>query len=279
MQRIQSLAEEALCAVAVFFELLAASFLLNFSPTVTEGEGHRQDRHQSFESDFFGQMGALKIKASFLEMAEKALNPPTTTIEVQGFLSLETIADQCQVGIAPLGDALGRKVNLLFKDFMTVFGRFLPAHPPAEVVRAKPSDQGILFYPDNVSNPFVVEPPQPLGADEFTVHGENPDVGNFDQSQDPLHDFEAMGFIGISPFGFLWQHHPGDGKAHSRDHHSDGEDVDMGFTELPVGAIHRKNPTAGGSLQKREDQGGNGLLIEGKLSQKALETTTERGAL
>ena len=77
--------------------------------------------------------------------------------------------------------------------------------------------------------------------------------------------------VGVAPFGLLGKHFPGDGDRNIIDDDPDGEDVNVAFPELPIGAIHGESPAFGGLGYLPQYETPEGDQGDGSFEEKILE--------
>lgn len=92
----------------------------------------------------------------------------------QGLFAAESVADHCDMRVAPLVDAFGRKMNLLPKNKVRLSGPCLPAVALTEQSGRIPSNARIPFDPDDIANFQKLEPHQPFLPQKLAVHGQDP---------------------------------------------------------------------------------------------------------
>ena len=79
-----------------------------------------------------------------------------------------------------------------------------------------------------------------------TVHGEHKDVFRFHEAEHSVEDRDSLFRVRVAAFSLLGEDFPNDRDGDFVDDHSDGENIDMALTILPVATIHGENPTAFG---------------------------------
>ena len=83
----------------------------------------------------------------------------------------------------------------------------------------------------------IVEPLEPFEPDELTVSDKAFDAAPAEQADEPLHDINPFLVIGVPPFG---QQPEQDGERHVVVRYAQHQCVDIEFSQLPVGAVHRE---------------------------------------
>ena len=92
----------------------------------------------------------------------------------------------------------------------------------------------------------------------------------FEQAFDEL---DSLRGVGVTAFGDLREDHPNDGNGHFIDDNSDGENVDVAFPELPIGAIHGENPALSRLWYFAENKSANIQDRQRGTEEEGLEST------
>ena len=124
----------------------------------------------------------------------------------------------------------------------------------------------ILPDTDIVLDPVVVKPANPLFADKLAVGHKAVDAVMPKKSDEPLHDNFPFLPIGIAA---LVQKAEQQWKGNAFVGDAEGEYIDVGLSELPVGAIHTQNQTVFNRKQ-REDHPCYQIEVQGIVGDEPL---------
>ncbi len=158
---------------------------------------------------------------------------------------MEGIADDRQMGVAAVPDAFGGEAGPHPEDLMHTARETLPAvalAPPGGWIRA---DHGVSFHPDHEGHLYQLEPRKPVLADKLPVHRQRTDVRAWQDGKHVLHECDAVAAPGIAALSAFGKNPPSNGQAHAVEDDADHQDVDVVFSKLPVGAVHRQDPVRG----------------------------------
>ena len=87
---------------------------------------------------------------------------------------------------------------------------------------------------------------------------------------------DAVKAVGVPALGFLWQHPPHDRQAHAVEDYGDDQDVDVEFSEFPVGAIHGQHPAVRRHGREDENQRPDGARRQHAIGKEPLEPPLKR---
>jgi len=108
---------------------------------------------------------------------------------------------------------------------------------------------------------------------KFTVHLQNLNVLGCDKFEQAFDELDSLGGVGVTAFGGLREDLPDDGNGQFVDDNSDGENVDVAFPELPIGAIHGENPALGRLWYFAENKSADIQGRQGGTEEECLEST------
>src|SRR6056297_3569414 len=279
VEALEALAENAFGPMSMLFGLCSTSLFQVPPPAVAHGEGHRQHAHQFLDPFALGHVGVLELVAPLLQMAEEGLDPPAQAIEFQCLGAMKSMADDREVRVASFGDTLGGEVHLPSENLVEILAVSLPASPPAQPSGAPPTDERVALDPHDVAQLHQLQPSEPMLSDKLPVHGQHVDVFDRQDGKHLLHQGDPVGLARVAALGGFGQDTPRDGKADLPEDHGDDEDVDVGFAELPIGAVHGEDPALWRPGGQREDEGSDLPGSKHHLGEEALEAAQNRFAL
>ncbi len=105
-----------------------------------------------------------------------------------------------------------------------------------------PPNNGVALDSQDVADAFVIEEFEPFPAAELTIHRQNINIFRLHDSEESIEDGDSLIRVRVASFGLLWKDFPDDGNGHFVDDYSYGEDIDVAFPILPIGAIHGESP-------------------------------------
>lgn len=100
-----------------------------------------------------------------------------------------------------------------------------------------PYDREVLTYPDVVVYPPGVQKSEPVTSCKLSIGHKMGDAVITSKSNEPGNKFHSLLSVGITP---LVHHLKDNWKGHSFVNDTEGEDVDVRVTELPIGPVHRQ---------------------------------------
>lgn len=133
-----------------------------------------------------------------------------------------------------------------------------------------------LEYSPGIIFQTASEPRKPASAGELAVRRQRPDVIARQDEKQLLHERDAVARVRIAALGAFGQNPPCDGQAHAAQNDADHEDVDVGSAELPVGAVHGKNPAIGGFRGHGQNYRSDPSRWKRACGEEALETPVDR---
>lgn len=279
VETLKALPEHALRPVPVRLELDPRLVLQLPTPLIAQREGHRQHSHKFANTAALGHVGVLKLIATALQMAKEGFDATSRPIDFERLRPLEIMADDRQMGVATVAYPLRGEVNLSAGHLVQIACEALPAIALAPPGGGAAADHGVGFHPDHEGDFHQLEPREPAPADELAVHRQRADVGAWQDGEHLLHERDAVARVGIAALGAFGQNPPCDGQAHAVENDADHQDVDVGSAELPVGAIHGKNPAPGGFRGHRQHKCSDPACRQRAGSEEALESPVNRFGL
>jgi hypothetical protein len=114
----------------------------------------------------------------------------------------------------------------------------------------------------------VLQPRQPVVAEELAIGQQAGDLVGPEQGDDTLDDRDALAGVGVAPLvEELPQHGNGNAAVNDADH----QDVHVAAAELPIGPIHGQPPGSLLAPHHRHQGLGQGAEIEADLLEEALQ--------
>ena len=245
------------------------------TPSVAHQERQRQHREELFDLHTVGHMGGFEIESPLLEMAEDLLDPPSLPVDARRFLPMVVVAHEVEefvpgvgTGDPASGEEQGQPPNRLCLGGPELAGTSAFTGGTPVHKRVPPDSCDIL-------NALVIKPEQPFLSGELPVHGQGADVLRRKDTEETLHQADAMLGVGVASLSQLGQHHPNHRDGHLVDHDGHREDVNVKLSILPVGPVHGENPTVRRLGQLREDQPPDVLQRHGEAQEEVLESAVE----
>ena len=132
--------------------------------------------------------------------------------------------------------------------------------------------QKVFTDADEISYAIIVQPLNPSFTDEFSVGEQTVDGVGAEQADVPLHEVDALLRVGRSSLG---QHTEQQRIGNAVVHHGKHEDVDVGSSELPVGAVDGE-PVFLFLRQQVENEFRHKVLADRMFRKKSLDSPQTR---
>lgn len=238
-------------------------------------------RRQTCDAVNVAQMSVLDVEPCCLHGAKTCLNLPTLLIGGNGQIRSVVTDDDLKFGnsIRVFQQSTGNIDILAFEKKKLVIAPLLPEFEDMEQmsrtnVLARPwvPQPKILLDTEIISDTHIVEVLYPLFAHELTVGHKRIYAVSSKQTDKSINQLDSFPPIGIAPFIKHGKHQRNGNTLIS---HAKYENVDVDFTELPVGSVHRKHQ----SLLLREEceyYFGNQIKIERIMGKKPLHPSEIR---
>ena len=235
-------------------------------------------RRESCNAVEIAQMSVLYVEARGFHRPETRLDLPTFFIRRNSEFGLVEADEDLQLrNTVRVLDAASGQIDILSLDKEQLRIKLLLSD--LEVVEQPPGTTwggllGILnpeVLPDTdvVADSHIVEEPDPFLSDELTVGNKGVDALIPEESYETQHDVPPFLPIGIAPFVKKFENQ-GERDAFVRN--PEHKDIDVDFTELPVGPVHRQYQTGLFRKQGKYDSG-NDIKVEGELCKEPLDTS------
>lgn len=244
------------------------------TPGKAEEESQSYEGEELLELSGIGHVGVFKVEAPLLEVAEELLDSPAQLVKSEGLLTVEAVAHEMQSVIPTpfASDGFTHEEEFHSEDCVTGFGLFAFAGDPVFAGQFAPDDDVGLDAGNVVDSP-VIKPSKPVLAPEFAIHREDTDIFGIHDSEDFLKELDSLFGVGVATFGGLGKDSPGNGNGNLIHYDTDSKNIDVPLAMLPIGAVHRKNPTALGARDFRKDNATDRAEIEGAIEEESLEAT------
>lgn len=218
------------------------------TPSKTEQESQSHKGEEFLKLSCFGHVGVFKVESPLLEVAEELLDSPTQLVKGEGLLSMEAVAHKVKPVIpTPLAsDGFADEKEFHPKDGVRGSGLLAFTGGPVFAGQFAP-DNDVGLNTSNVANILFIKPFKPVLPSELTVHSEDANILGVYDSENFLKELDSLFSVGVPAFGGLRKDSPNDRNRDFVHYDADSKYVDVTLAMLPIGSVHRKNPTALGS--------------------------------
>ena len=214
-----------------------------FADSMTPTEGQRQQSDQPAEPFRVSQVRLLQAKASGLERGKERFNLPPTGVLLDRIFTRRR-GDQDQILTAP--QVATAKVPLvaphparLSDDQRLIDPRGAEELPDRDKLAPSVGHLKVLPQAEVEVDLVLSQPGEPLGADEFPVGQQASDPVFAEQVKEDFHYRDP--FVGVGIPGFR-QDQPDDWVGNPLVDDAEHQDIQIGLSELPVGAVQRQLP-------------------------------------
>ena len=227
----------------MFLEFERLLLMEPLSNSMTPTESQRQQSDQSTEPLRISQVRLLQAEASGFKRAKERFNLPSTGVLLDRVLA-QRRGDKDQVLTAP--QVATAEVPLLAPhsawlgdDQRLIDTRRAEELPDRDKLAPSVRHLKVLPHAEVEVNPVLSQPGEPLDADKFPVGQQAGDLVFAEQVKEDFHNRDP--FVGVRVAGFR-QDEPDDRVGNPLVDDAKHQDIQIGLSELPIGAVQRQLP-------------------------------------